>query len=199
MGLDDRFMYLLLGCFIGFVLGYIARTLQTLADRVDEVDKTVKKRDEGGFVRNPIALDVVLLFVVALTVWAAVASQTAANRSNDTSDKVINIQDDMAKNQACTTQVLFDVVTAANDRTTYSSDQADANIKAWQAQLDLLTLGQNPALSRKQQLELYQTYQDEVRKYLNVAVKARDKANAHAYPTPEDLTNCLQEKAQPNK
>lgn len=199
MGLDDRVAYLILGCFIGFVLGYIARTLQTLADRVDEVDKTVKKRDEGGFVRNPIMLDVVLLFVVGLTAWAAIASQIASNKSNDTSDTVIQIQKDMAKNQACTTQVLFDVVTAANDRTTYSADQADANIKAWQAQLNLLTKSQDPSLSRAQQINLYQTYTSQVQRYLELAVKARDQAQNHPYPTVEDLTGCLQKKDQPKK
>lgn len=199
MGLDDRLIYLLLGCFIGFALGYIARTLQTLSEKVDEVDKTVKKRDEGGFVRNPIVLDFILLFVVGLTAWSAISSQVASNKSNDTSDTVIQVQKDMAKNQACTTQVLFDVVTAANDRTTYSADQADANIKAWQAQKDLLTKSQDPGLNRAQQLRLYQTYVAQVGHYLEIAVKARDNSQNHTYPTVKDLTGCLQKKDQPNK
>jgi len=80
MGVSDRALYLLIGCFIGFILGYIVRSLQVIKQKLSEKD------NDDGLVRYPLVLDVALLIVVGLTVFAAFRAQVAANKSDDVTD-----------------------------------------------------------------------------------------------------------------
>lgn len=195
MSFDERLVTFLLGCLVGLILGYLGRMLQDIKEKVDDVDNIVRKgRDEGGFVRNPIALDIVLLLLVALTVYSSVASQFASNKSNKTSDRVITIQQELRQNQNCDTQVLFDSLQALGNRTTYSGSQIDANVAAWQAQLELLTKSRDPSLSRQDQLALYNEYIKQVQNFVDISKKTKNSQDQNPVPTPEDLTVCLSTK-----
>ena len=80
MDLLERAIFLLIGNFIGFVLGYVVRSLQEIKEELNEVDEIVKRnRNDEGFVRHPFVLDAALIIVVLITVWAAFASQAATN------------------------------------------------------------------------------------------------------------------------
>lgn len=142
--------------------------------------------------------NVALLVVVLLTAFAAFQSQRAANKSNDTSDTVSDqqtalgsLQAEMKKNLDCTTGILFNAINALNERTTFSSGQADANIALVQAQFDLITKGQNPNLTEEEQNALFQTYVDQVEQFLTVAEQVKGQQQQFPYPTVEDLTTCL--------
>lgn len=79
----DRILWLAIGCFIGFVLGYIVRSLHYIKETVDHVDEIVVNeaetkpkhvRGDNGFMRHPIAADLAIFLVVGLTVWAALST-----------------------------------------------------------------------------------------------------------------------------
>lgn len=78
MDLWDRLVWLSIGCFIGFVLGYIVRSLHEIKEKVEHVDEIVNdvksskwESEEGGFMRHPVAADIAVIVVVAITAWAA--------------------------------------------------------------------------------------------------------------------------------
>jgi hypothetical protein len=88
MDLWDRFLWLAIGCFIGFVLGYIVRSLQEIKARVEHVEETVTEnepkkskwdRNDDGLLRHPLLLDLVLLIVVGMTVFASFATAKVNN------------------------------------------------------------------------------------------------------------------------
>lgn len=215
MDLMERFSYLALGLVIGYIVGYIVRGLKDIdknvhdiKEELDVVEDDVKHiRDEQGILRYPLIADVVLLVVVAATIFAAFASATASNKSNETADKVLNqqqsiisLQKSLRQNQMCTTQVLFDTVSAINERTTYARTQGDANIKAWESQLEFLTsLSAQPPPTNDQARAIYDAYVDKVEEYLREARKTRDQQIKNAYPTVQDLTACLSAKTEEPK
>jgi hypothetical protein len=85
--LAERLTWMMLGGAVGFVLGYIVARLRDIKEELDEVDDTVKhlrSKDESGILRaRPIVLDVVLVGVVCMVVWASFASQKAVNAFNE--------------------------------------------------------------------------------------------------------------------
>jgi len=96
MDLMDRLMWLLLGCLIGFVLGYIVRSLQDIKEKVDEIDEVVTdapskwEPNERGFMRLPRFAELSLLLVIALTVWASFATARVNAQLNNTIDCITN-------------------------------------------------------------------------------------------------------------
>jgi hypothetical protein len=96
MDLIDRFTFLLVGCVLGFLIGYVVgqrRTIEHIKETVDEVDDIVKenlgepkqkrRRDERGFMRNPVRANLALLVVVLIAVSAAFLAQKAQNDLQD--------------------------------------------------------------------------------------------------------------------
>jgi hypothetical protein len=94
-------MYLGLGGAVGFVLGYIVRSLREIKEGVDEVkshdqkheiaeEVTKRVKGEGGFVRIPYVQDVLMIFVITLVVYAAWSTQGVNNdlQQNYHDDKV---------------------------------------------------------------------------------------------------------------
>jgi len=196
MGIDDRLVFLLLGCAIGFVLGRLDRRLRAMKEQMDEIDECVHEcrkriRNERGAMRMPSRNNIALFLVVAMTLYAAVMSQLASNTSNDTSDRVITLQAEQKQNLDCTTQVLFDAIRALNERTTYSGAQADANIALVQGQLNLLLKIQDPNLTTEERQALFQIYVEQVQEFIELATKTKGQQLQFPYPTVDDLTTCL--------
>jgi hypothetical protein len=186
MGLGDRLGWLLLGCLIGFVLGYIVRYLHEIKEELDEVDHVVRKsHNEDGFVRNPIVLDVTLLLVVALTVWAAFASQKASN-------EVQQSQKTISRITFCNEQYLSKTIEALNERTTYSQEQANSNVALQRAQARFLTVVlTDPPVSKVQSKAALGQYFDALTKFVTVNGKADQKIENYPYPTNTELEDCL--------
>lgn len=102
--LPDRILFLALGCLIGGVLGYIVGNIRGMKRQRVEIEIIKKglgdidvrvddKQDrkltrDAGLVRYPLVLDIALFLVVAITVFSAVQSQLATNKSNDATDRV---------------------------------------------------------------------------------------------------------------
>lgn len=95
MGLDERLGWIALGCVLGFILGYIVRSLRDIEEVVHDMDDIVreqnekpkrKRNGEKGLVRKPLLLDFALLLVVCLTVWASFQTAAVNEQLNRTLD-----------------------------------------------------------------------------------------------------------------
>lgn len=189
MGLDDRLWYLLLGCLIGFVLGYITRALRDIKEELQEVEHVVRKKDERGFMRYPLVADLALILVVVVTVYAAFASQKASNDVKDAQDRIAQVT-------KCNQVYLTRALEALNERSTYSSDQAKANVNLQQKQLAFLTIlldvpPPTPAEGRKALTDYYKAVQEGLEKFIDLSGKTLAKYRANPYPTEDELQACL--------
>lgn len=189
MSFDSRFGWMLMGCIIGFMCGYIVRSLRELKDQVEQVEQHVKEKSKDeGFVRNALVLDMALILVIALTVWASFSSQKSSNDVKNTQATLTNIT-------ICNQQYLSKTISALNSRTQYSQQQADANVDLQQAQFKFLTTIINrtthtDAERQKQSLD----YLDALQRYLTLAGKSSSTIKDNPYPTNAELATCLSRK-----
>lgn len=186
MAFDDRLQCLLLGLAIGFVLGYLARLLREIRgvkEELDEVDSIVKEikdhdRNDSGFMHIPWVANVAALLVVGLAVYAAFASQKASNSVEDS--------------VTCNRQVLAQVVESLNERSTYSTGMASANIELQQSQADFFAiLLHKPPYSELRRSRAVQQYYEDLQTFLVLAKKNRSKVATNPYPTVYDFSACL--------
>lgn len=195
MDLLERAIFLAIGGGIGFILGFIVANLRDIKEEVDEVLDIEKRtrglptrhiRDERGFMRHPVIADAMLLLVLVLTVWAAFGSQKASNDVQAT-------QDDIQTVTTCNQKFLGELLIAVNERTTFTADQARANIRLQTSQSKFLAilLADPPKtdLVQDQALRLYYTNLTE---YVKVNGQAAKKAEENPYPTIEDFNYCLE-------
>lgn len=200
--MDVRLGYLLIGCAIGFVLGYVVRSIRELKDKVEEVDKHVLGEDapenppEGslnnsyrrGFWRNDIATGVALFLVVALTAYAAFLSQKSSNAVERTQDR----QEQTIK---CTQQYLAVTINALNVRTTSSAEQAKANVELQKAfNVVVLASLHVPPYTKAQARVIVQHYADALQKFLTTSSTQSSNTTKFPYPTPTDLIKCINKK-----
>lgn len=216
MDLNDRALYLILGMVLGAVLGYVARMLQEIqkdvvgvsnevhdikeeVDEIDSIVKTRRVRDEGGFMRIPVVADILLISVLAMTVWAAWSTGSTNNKLEAAiSDISANQKKDDAqelriqKVTSCTLEFTSRTIEALNERTTFTGSVASANSEVLQAQQDFLEIIlQIPPPSDKDALAALRTYTNAVAQYNVLADKSEGKRNEFAYPTNKELATCL--------
>jgi len=197
MGLPDRIGWMLLGCAIGFFAGYVVRYLQDLKEELDEVDGIVKKElgsrasdkednKQDGFVRNDLFKDVMLLVVVIVTVWAAIASAHASGVVADQQDEQQLVTD-------CNKEYLTKTVKALNERTSFTVAAAASNVKLQKAQADFFALLlRRPPESVSVQEKAAQDYLKALQDFVAVSEKTRVKAEQFPYPTDKQLNACYQ-------
>lgn len=198
MGLDDRFVYLLLGMAIGFVLGRLTRSLNRLEaevddikEELDEVDEIIKEewterhRNQDGFIKPSIPMGISLFIVIAVTVGAAFLSQKAANDAQ-------NAQDALARVTACNSALLSKTIVALNERTTYTGAQATANVDLQKDQsrfFDLLL--HRPPYSEHRRFRAAENYQESQHHFLDLTKKTANKIEENPYPTKAELQSCI--------
>lgn len=187
MELTERAIYMLIGGAMGFVAGYIVRYLREIKEKVDKVGEIVERdnRDERGFVRFPIIADIALLAVVVLTVWAAFSSQRASNDVQNTQDRITRIT-------YCNQQFLSKTIKALNERTTYSRDQAAANVELQKAQAEFIRLIlHKPPYTAERRERALQEYFQALTSFVMLNAQTEIKADTYPYPTNEELADCL--------
>lgn len=188
MGLDDRVTYLILGMAVGFILGYITKALREIKEEIKQVDKTVKRqRNERGFMRFPLVADAMLLVVLSITVYAAFSSQKVSNDVTDTQDLISRVT-------FCNQEYLADTISALNERTTYSTEQARANVKLQEEQTELLAflLTEPPPDESAGREALRDYFQSGLQNFINVNERALAKYEENPYPTEDELQACLE-------
>lgn len=181
MELDDRIWYFM----VGVVVGYIIHLLKDIKDELDEVDHVVKNRqNESGFSRNPLILDGVLLLVVAVTVFAAVASQKVSNDVQET-------QANQAQITKCNKNYLKQTIVALNQRTSFVQDQATSNVSLQTAEYKFFrTIYENPS-NDKVEIASFKEYLNQQRHFVEVNRRVAKARNFNPYPTAQELADCL--------
>lgn len=141
MDFSDRMEWLFLGCLIGFVVGYIVRSLREIKATVDEVDDIVKQnKDEHGALSWKTASNLSLFLVVALTVWAAFVSQKASNDveesyQRDTIARCESSQD-VRVVQRATVDAIYTLATGSIQRDANSPPLTDKEVVLYNAYID---------------------------------------------------------------
>jgi hypothetical protein len=191
MAYDETVWHLLLGGVIGFVLGYFTCYLRSIKEGVDEVkdelehEVALHKRDEKGFMRIPIAADIAVLVVVALTAWASFISQKSSH----------DVQDGQARQDvvvSCIKTTMADTLSSLNQRAVYTVAIADANIDLQRAQREFSKVAlHRPPYSVARRYQAFKSYFDQLKRFLRLAHK--NKANVVEHPLPDigDFNKCL--------
>ena len=193
MGFDDRLGFLLLGCFIGFILGYIVRSLRDIKEELDEVDDYVKnlKKDQKGYLRLNFG-QIILLLVLALTIYGVVVAQLSSNKTNHTADVAADTAAQLKTVVDCNKTILGVTLVALNERSQFSVDAAEKNISLQESQHSLISLllGQPPP-PPSVGVEATQKYNDDVGEYINVRKKSLQTLKSNPIPTVDQFTKCI--------
>jgi len=194
----ERVSWLMLGCFIGFSLGYIVRSLREIKEEVDEIDGIVKEKrrhrraDDAGFSRYPLMWDVVLLVVVVLTAWGAFASVQASNKTEDTQEELQATQKQVAVVTSCNQEFLSKTIRALNYRTESTQARAEANVELQKAQADFFALLlRKPPESETTRTQAGREYLTSLQNFVEVSEKTDISVEKFPYPTNEELSECL--------
>lgn len=197
MALSERLAWLVLGMAVGFILGYIVARLREIMEGVDEIDTNVKSitprvRNEGGFMRIPVVADVLYILALTIVVWGAFASQKASNEVEATQEKLAATQQRIEKITACTQDNLGQTISALNERTTYTGEQATSNVDLQRAQYAFLAiLLEDPPPSDARINASLREYLDALGSFVQVNTKAAVKVKNNPYPTTADYESCL--------
>ena len=190
MDFDERLGWMLLGCGIGFILGYIVRSLRYMKGELDEVDGLVKRKlgdreTDDGFMNMRYIRDVAVLIVVVLTVWAAFASQKASNDVKAQQDRIDQIT-------VCNSEFLSRTIRVLNIRTDAVQARADANYELQKAQAKFFKLLlEIPPLPETDQRQAAEEYVEALNTFVRVSKQTKAQGAATPYPTNEELQACL--------
>lgn len=183
----DRFIFMSIGCVIGLVLGWMSRTMRYARQARDDsrvaaerVEQIMKSKEESGKVNiNQVAL----ILVVLLVAFSAFASGVASTR-------VKSNQEDIKQSQACSENILSNVIRTLNERTSYSSEVNRADQAQNEMLLDLArTLSGNPG--KDEVVEAVNSYSKKLKKYLNTIKKSQETREDNPYPEVDDYRECL--------
>ena len=192
---EERLGLFLMGCAIGFILGYIVARLRDIKDELDEVKEeldevcenitpTERPRDDGGFIRYPVIANIALFIVVAITVFAAFQSQKALNANERSQESIKNIV-------YCNQEYLTKTMVSLNGSRTFTERQAQTNVDLQKAQFRFFTkLLSDPANDELEAIELNR-YLDALREFQRVNESAENQASAHPFPTAQSYYDCL--------
>lgn len=146
MEYTDRFLWLSLGGGIGFVLGYIVRSLREIKEEVDEIveierrirhDDQIPPKDSSDRSSQgsswELASRIALFIVVAVTVWAAFVSQKASNDVAENYRKELIARCEAGKDvrvvQRQTVDAIYTLATGALYRDTEAPPMTDIEIR----------------------------------------------------------------------
>lgn len=193
VSLDDRMGYFLLGCLIGVGIGYMIRYLQKIDRNVMILKKHLSKdRKESGFMRHPIVADVMISFLVLFTAYAAISTGITNHRVTENSNDTKAVGQKVERITRCNSEFLGKVIVALNERTTYTTAQADANVSLQKAQLKLLAIGLTiPPPSPADGDKAIREYYAKLNKFVDLAEKTAKKTISNPYPTISEFRICV--------
>lgn len=199
MNLDTRVGWFILGCVLGFIVGYVIRSLREIRQKVEHVEEFVthevdkdgdsksKKQKTGVFDRSKVLSNIGLLIVVILTAASAFLSQKASNgvKSN---------QEYLSQITACNQHYITKTVSALNARTKNSLEQIEANkiLQEKQAEFFALILSEpkpSDAKARSKALE----YSKALNEFVTSSNKTNNNIEENAYPTAKELSDCFKQ------
>jgi hypothetical protein len=190
MDWSERLMWLLLGCMIGFILGYIVRTLREIKDEVHEVDEIVKHdreigNSERGALHGPTAAGVALIIVVGLSVWASFASARTNNDVQHTQAQLKQVTD-------CNKDYLSRTIGVINARTRYAQRQAIANVELQKSQARFINLLlHDPPPDQATSLAAFHEYLNDLNTFISTSSDQANTVEQNPYPTTAELDACV--------
>lgn len=183
MTLDDRIGYLLLGFFIGFVLGYLVQSIRIIKEKVTSVENKLDKKEEGSINRQ-FAANVVLFLVVMLVAWTAFSSQKISNDVKVTQGEVTRVT-------TCTQEYLSKTISALNERTKYTSEQAKSNVELQEFQTKFLKVLLTKPPNEINSESALKLYVKNLQEFADISKKKAEKVDQNPYPTNPQLTECV--------
>lgn len=174
MELNDRLTWLLVGAIIGFILGYITRSIASANSdyQIGSINLEMIERFSLGV-------------VVVVTFWAAWQSQLAVNRVHDT-------QHDQSRVVSCTQHVLETALNALNSRTERLKDPPTANLELQKAESDLLQiLFHKPPLDSATQEAAEKQYLTALGNFIRSTEATLINTSLVKYPQADDLVDCI--------
>jgi hypothetical protein len=190
MDWSERLEWLILGCIIGFIMGYIVRTLREIKEELDEVDEIVKgehgiEGKQRGSIHTPTLAGFMLICVVAITAWAAFASQSASNEVKKT-------QDQLARVTICNKQYLSETIRTINARTRYSQRQAVSNVALQKSQARFLAfLLHKPPPGQAETRRAFEEYAQDLNDFVIASSNQANVVEDNKYPTEAELDACI--------
>jgi hypothetical protein len=201
MSLDDRLAWLVIGCVIGFIVGYLTRMLRDtlirldeIKEELDEVDDIVKSehpdwrsriRDERGIMSNRLSANIALFVVVVITAYAAFLSQEAVNGLHDTQDRQAAIT-------SCTETYLEETIHTLNVRTQFTLSASSANVDLQKAQAQMVAvLLHRPPFTQARRTHAFRLYFRALQQYVLRGSASKATANKNPYPTDTELNACI--------
>lgn len=198
MDLWDRVIWLAIGCFIGFVLGYIVRSLRDIKDKVDHMDEMVtegdsskwEKKGEDGAFSQAFVTYICLALVVFLTAWAAFISQQASNEVKRTQEQLTHVT-------SCNRTYLTQALEVLNGRTVYTRAQAEANINLQTSfNTFLQVLAHKPPYSLAKRTQAFKSYATDLQHFVAISRKNTRQQTANPIPKPGNLTRCFNNRGE---
>lgn len=195
MDLWERLIWLGVGGFIGFVLGYMVRSLHSIEEKVDHMDEVINegkpsKRGDDGFMRHPLVADAMVLVVVFITAWAAFISQRASNQVKESQDQIKAVT-------VCNKVYLGAFLKAVDERTSTSSAQVDSNVKLQQSWYDFVIFQLHvPPYPEPEQRKKANVYANSLKSFLEASNNSKKKVAQNPYPTEDELDDCIKKEGK---
>jgi hypothetical protein len=181
----DRLIFLLIGGFIGFVLGYIVRSVHAIKEEMNVMENKIDRQNlERGTARTDLLTRIGLLLVVCLTAFSAFSSQRNTNSSKDTQDALVRVT-------ICTQQYLEKTITALNERTTYTQEQNEAVVELQTSQAHFLTQILDRTKTPDEHIQELKNYLQSLTNFLMISVKSSHKVAENPFPTSTELQLCM--------
>jgi hypothetical protein len=194
----DRSIFLGVGCVIGFFLGRMKISLDDTREDVHRLmeDKQGREHDKdeaGGVSIRSLLSNIVLALVVLLVAFGAIKTNQASNRSDEAVAELRQSKQRGDAENQCVSATLFTMARALNERTTYSTEQANANIALQNAQLNFIQVLLSPSKTDSDARIALSRYYESLQKFRDLVGKSAAKASVYQYPTPDQFADCLRD------
>lgn len=172
--MSERLQWLLVGCSIGFILGYAVRSFYEIhGEKKRAADKRAKQRDEVGFTSSKLLNNIALVLALGLTMFATLATAQLNN--------------ELQKNARCNGSFLKANLDAESTRARYFKNQVDANIQLQKEQSDFLEELFTPGNEQQLDDKAAKSYLSSLRWFIEISKNVRQ---LEPYPTVEELQSC---------
>jgi hypothetical protein len=182
----DRVAFLVIGMFIGFILGRITARYGYIIERPETVDNEGMNERTERLGKTAIG-GTALFAVVLLTALSAIFSGFVNARLQSTNETLKDVN-------RCTEKVLGTVIVALNQRTQYNSDIARADRAQNEAFSKIVTISlKKPPVDKEKARKIVSDYGEKLNTYIGLVNKQSKIQDNNPYPDIQDYQHCIRE------